>query len=246
MYSNESKGMKWPHVLAYRTDWVDCDTAGFPVTDPNAVNAAAGPNVPDIYPEYLTDPKILVCPSDAEMSVDDLINPITGQNELGIPCDDAERGMRIIDTSYAYFGWVMDQCEETNNQSDYSGYTGPNQFILMLVGLLGASDQVAASDADMPVEAPDGNAGGSTIYRLREGIERFMITDINNPAAGAKAQSTVFVMNDLVATATRGFNHVPGGCNVLYMDGHVEFVKYPGVAPVNMGCANIVTAVGFS
>lgn len=23
------------------------------------------------------------------------------------------------------------------------------------------------------------------------------------------------------------FNHLPGGCNVLYMDGHVEFVRYP-------------------
>jgi prepilin-type processing-associated H-X9-DG protein len=28
-------------------------------------------------------------------------------------------------------------------------------------------------------------------------------------------------------------NHVPGGCNVLYMDGHVEFVKYPGKMPVS-------------
>jgi prepilin-type processing-associated H-X9-DG protein len=22
------------------------------------------------------------------------------------------------------------------------------------------------------------------------------------------------------------FNHVPGGCNVLFMDGHAEFVRY--------------------
>ena len=22
------------------------------------------------------------------------------------------------------------------------------------------------------------------------------------------------------------FNHIPGGCNVLYMDGHVQFVRY--------------------
>ena len=27
------------------------------------------------------------------------------------------------------------------------------------------------------------------------------------------------------------FNHVPGGMNVLYMDGHVNFVKYPGEYP---------------
>jgi hypothetical protein len=35
----------------------------------------------------------------------------------------------------------------------------------------------------------DGSPVPKTIYRLREGIERFFITDINNPAASAKAQS---------------------------------------------------------
>ena len=28
------------------------------------------------------------------------------------------------------------------------------------------------------------------------------------------------------------FNHVPGGSNVLFMDGHVEFMRYPSVSPV--------------
>lgn len=27
------------------------------------------------------------------------------------------------------------------------------------------------------------------------------------------------------------FNHVPGGVNCLYMDGHVEFIRYPGDYP---------------
>jgi prepilin-type processing-associated H-X9-DG protein len=26
--------------------------------------------------------------------------------------------------------------------------------------------------------------------------------------------------------AILAFNHLPGGCNILYMDGHVEFAKY--------------------
>jgi len=29
------------------------------------------------------------------------------------------------------------------------------------------------------------------------------------------------------ADYTSRFNHIPGGSNVLYMDGHVEFVRYP-------------------
>jgi prepilin-type processing-associated H-X9-DG protein len=73
-----------------------------------------------------------------------------------------------------------------------------------------------------------------TYMRLREGIERFLITDINNPAASALAQTEVVLMLDAWAPSgvsfyddgVARFNHVPGGVNVLYMDGHVEFVKY--------------------
>jgi prepilin-type N-terminal cleavage/methylation domain-containing protein/prepilin-type processing-associated H-X9-DG protein len=87
----------------------------------------------------------------------------------------------------------------------------------------------------------------SSYSRVREGISRFFITDINNPAAGAQAQSTVYVMFDAWASgnnasvgaglpaapnATQFFNHLPGGSNVLYLDGHVEFAKYGEKAPV--------------
>jgi len=82
--------------------------------------------------------------------------------------------------------------------------------------------------------------------RLKEGIERFFITDINNPAAGAVAQSTLPVMWDAwmqsisYFTELEGgqdngvarFNHVPGGSNVLYMDGHVEFLRYGDRHPI--------------
>jgi prepilin-type processing-associated H-X9-DG protein len=47
-------------------------------------------------------------------------------------------------------------------------------------------------------------------------------------------------MSDAVATRASAFSHVPGGANVLYMDGHVEFVKYPGKPPVNPGVATVV------
>ncbi|HUW60558.1 MAG TPA: H-X9-DG-CTERM domain-containing protein [Candidatus Bathyarchaeia archaeon] len=32
-------------------------------------------------------------------------------------------------------------------------------------------------------------------------------------------------------------NHIPGGNNVLYMDGHVEFIKYPGATPSSVAWA---------
>ena len=71
------------------------------------------------------------------------------------------------------------------------------------------------------------------IYHLREGIERFLITDINNPASGATAQSGIPVMFDYISVDPAdgtfdpgSFAHAPGGQNVLGFDGHVEFVKY--------------------
>ena len=36
-----------------------------------------------------------------------------------------------------------------------------------------------------------------------------------------------------MASPGLGPNHVPGGCNVLHMDGHVALVRYPGEPPVN-------------
>jgi prepilin-type N-terminal cleavage/methylation domain-containing protein/prepilin-type processing-associated H-X9-DG protein len=85
---------------------------------------------------------------------------------------------------------------------------------------------------------PCGTGGSETLYRLREGIERFLITDINNPAASARAQSEIFVMFDLVSADVTKYNHIPGGGNVLFMDGHVEFIRYPSVkAPVTQSFA---------
>lgn len=106
---------------------------------------------------------------------------------------------------------------------------------------------------------PQGNAGQNTIFRLKDGIERFLITDINNPGAGAQAASTVPVMWDIIGSGqlvpnipggyfkddgAETFNHIPGGCNVLYMDGHVEFSKYPSEDSIPTSV--LAAAIGFN
>jgi prepilin-type processing-associated H-X9-DG protein len=78
-----------------------------------------------------------------------------------------------------------------------------------------------------------GNGGGDTVFRLREGAERYMVNDVTNPGAGAISQSEIFVIFDMISAEAADFNHVPGGANVLFMDGHVEFLKFPNTkAPV--------------
>jgi prepilin-type processing-associated H-X9-DG protein len=137
---------------------------------------------------------------------------------------------------------------------------GPGQFVFWAAALisgckpyLDANDPVglarhADSDINLAalpggIGAGYGTSGGNVIYRLREGIERFLVTDINDPASTARAQSDVFVMWDMLSTNPKDFNHVPGGSNVLYMDGHVEFVRFPGKQPVNSAVALLAGAL---
>lgn len=59
-----------------------------------------------------------------------------------------------------------------------------------------------------------------------------MVTDVDNPASSAKGQSEIPVMWDASMAAGRtDFNHIPGGGNTLYMDGHVDFLRYPSKFP---------------
>ena len=84
-----------------------------------------------------------------------------------------------------------------------------------------------------------GNGGTDHLYRLREGIERFLITDINNPGLVAAGASGVPIMWDQTSLIGTDYNHIPGGSNVLFLDGHVEFRKYPDKAPVSQAFAAV-------
>jgi prepilin-type N-terminal cleavage/methylation domain-containing protein/prepilin-type processing-associated H-X9-DG protein len=109
-------------------------------------------------------------------------------------------------------------------------------------------DDLTRTDASADTLTDNGmNAGDASgnYPRLREGVERFFITDINNPASGSTGQSTIPAMWDAWGYTTYAIgggpnnnrgetrtNHLPGGSNVLFMDGHVEFVRYRSEFPV--------------
>ena len=79
-----------------------------------------------------------------------------------------------------------------------------------------------------------------TAFRLKDGIDRFLITDVNNPGASAVAQSNIPVQYDIIDTRVGNFNHVPSGANVMFLDGHVEFVRFPGRYPLNGAWAGLI------
>ena len=261
MYANESKGEKFPSFQA-KVVFAPVVAAG----DSPDVIMDFGPYVLEIYPEYCTDPEIFVCPSDASAGVD-LFTSVDGDIVFGSgnrdidtveghDCNYGGNCIHSVDHSYIYHGWVLDKVGDEYTDlvvgPTISGLlgidaAGPRQIIELWEGFVidfmtayGTGDYAganASTDQDYEVSEGWGNGGGNTVYRLREGIERFMISDINNPAESAMAQSEIFVTYDLVATRIDYFSHVPGGSNVLFMDGHVEFIRYPGEAPVSVNLA---------
>jgi len=78
---------------------------------------------------------------------------------------------------------------------------------------------------------PGGHAPGESdvYYRLGIGIGKVFISNINDPGIDYEADSGIPVMFDSFATyGVETMNHdVPLGGNVLFLDGHVEFKKYP-------------------
>lgn len=240
MYANESRG-KYPPMQVFWEGGGDED-----------YDFAAAPRMPAIYPEYMTDPAVLICPSDALDKVKNLQGP-DGEWLMHIPkyrtdpVTGAQGLAHRADASYAYFGWMLDKIGDTDPMStltvqfaEYFNRTAdtpaPAQFMEVCKYLdekLTPINHAGPINNNVNAASGLGNAGGGTIYRLKEGIERFMITDINTPAGSAQGQSSIWIMHDAVSSDTKNFNHVPGGANVLYMDGHVEFVKYPGRPPAN-------------
>ena len=279
MYSNESKGEKFPRWGYYYADEIDCSTTAYTATVGTPIrNNTFLFNMDDVYPEYLPDLNVIVCPSDAGSSIDDLTNPNTGNVDAARKCSDGDLGgWGKTDNSYAYLSHTFDKAKETDPTVPYETaglladfcaddeVTNPTVqvgdlgvqfaawFSYMLyqtiidpagfsINVDGDWDISNAGDlggfdviANTPPGIHMGNGNSDTLYRLREGIERFLITDINNLEAVSAAQSDVIILWDQGSTLAVEFNHVPGGSNVLYMDGHVQFIKYPtpDEAPLN-------------
>jgi len=95
-----------------------------------------------------------------------------------------------------------------------------------------------AAAGEVPLAEGIASIRGVKLAPLRDGVERFFITDINDPAAGARQQSSIPVIIE------RPGHHQPPGGHVLFMDGHVEYIKYPGKWPMTPD--TIVTLEGLS
>ena len=235
MYANESKGELYPSWQKWDFQGGQCVPVSYPELMPDGKS---------VYPEYLTDPNIGFCPSDSDPDMDSW-HRNGDPDQPWEPCD-------FRATSYNYIPWALDLerfllVPGTLNKENFNIYNDfDGNFVLEFNDLLtDVSDtwpntgDASVFDRDLSIDLMSGQTANA--YRLREGIERFYITDINNPAASTKAQSEIWIMEDDINAGNVSFmNHIPGGCNVLYLDGHVEFVKYPTEQPVSVAWATLL------
>jgi prepilin-type N-terminal cleavage/methylation domain-containing protein/prepilin-type processing-associated H-X9-DG protein len=250
----------------------------------NGIGWQMGPAGQDLYPDYWSDPNIMVCPSDTrsdsfqiwhagvtgfgiEEDIQAQLDRIEGNDDIAKRCREA-----ILSYPVSYYYWPY-ACETTSQILDCGSTIGMWGALPQYPGLMwiyGQPDlwdrQCAPPDkwalivewnergnhditSDMHRHFgfgmngwrdDDGSPLPTSYIRTKEGIERFFITDINNPAAGAKGQSGLPIMWDAwgVNTGHWGsdgvivrFNHVPGGGNCLFADGHTEFIKYQADMP---------------
>ena len=160
-----------------------------------------------VCPDYVNDLQILYCP--AHSPVPDIpVNPLS----------DADLRIQFQSSDYYYLGYVLN--DDGGVEAFAAAYLESIETGEALTDIL----EVTSQDEET-----------LHIRRLREGVERFFITDINNPAAASHAQSAIPVMMDKLG------NHPDGG-NVLYMDGHIEFVQY-GVWPMTERTHNALASL---
>jgi prepilin-type N-terminal cleavage/methylation domain-containing protein/prepilin-type processing-associated H-X9-DG protein len=142
------------------------------------------------------------------------------------------------ETSAQLAGWLTQLAENCVALGD----DAPNEDLVISNSVVST---MKAAYVSGNIETTLGNGVGNVVHRLREGIERLLVTDINDPGASAKFLSETYVMFDNVYTDVEAYSHLPGGSNVLYLDGHSEFVRYPksdpinGEQPVNGAVANL-------
>ncbi len=218
MYASESRSEMFPAAKVFRCDG-----------DPSGMTRIF--NMDAVYPEYLPGLNVLVCPSALHPG-----GPEELWDEGGTPSPNWEdtpgftgngtvETCEVFEYPYVYFGWVVDTEALKRQVADEGSLHEFQESLESLAENIETDPETVDNDWTL-----DPVVGGvDTFFRFREGIERVFITDINNPGASSKSQSDVVVMWDQVSRDDlTEFNHVPGGSNVLFLDGHVKFQKYQG------------------
>lgn len=161
------------------------------------------PAIDTVYPKFLPDPFLYICPLDSARS--------------------------DLDDSFGKFGWTPEVVDmHFDNSYFYLGYLVVDDDGIELF----AREYRNAAKENRPMnedykytDAPNAVMGGR-LFRLRSGIEAALFENDSTPSAALMRRIPVLI--ERIGNHT----HEMVGANVLYLDGHVEFIEYPGKWPM--------------
>jgi prepilin-type processing-associated H-X9-DG protein len=161
------------------------------------------PAIDAVYPNFLPDTFLYVCPLDsARFELED---------------------------AFSKYGWTPEVVDmHFDNSYFYLGYLVVDDNDMELF----ARAYREAMKHDWPMDDdyvfPDSRSSGvnGNLYRLRHGIERALMEDDPPPSAHYRAMFPVLIER------VDNHTHEMVGANVLYLDGHVEFIRYPSKWPM--------------
>lgn len=152
-----------------------------------------------LYPEYISDLALLHCPLSRD-----------SHSMASYDAEDAQTA--FYDSSYLYLGYTV--TNDTEMEAFAEAYR----------------ERVSAGlsfDEDLTVAEGMGNLQTNKLYRLRVGVERYLIWDMIAPGQAQRTPSSVPVLIERI-----GHHRKPAGGHVLYLDQRVEFIPYPGQWPM--------------
>lgn len=285
MYAHEDAAGRLPRMHGY-------EIYGAASNAPGCLNVHDdfdfGPDTTALYPQYLGDPLVFVCPSGPHGKRPSLfLGRITiGSNgymegavdATGLVRDDgsgqcAHTG-RITngDVSYTYLPWVVGHdtpgyydnpvIDEQLAAEHGLPLSGPAQLVALAIRLrqaqaqdLIASMQLLEEDIDLGeglgMLGDPFVRGGCDTGRERQTVLRrtsdHVEQELFNPPVSyfgrnLISQSVIPVLFDHVTNAPAGSSHFPRGGNILYLDGHVRFVKFPAHFPQSESWVTVMNA----
>jgi len=155
-----------------------------------------------MYPEYLLRLGNLVARDHPRKK--ELLAELTAIQESGDI--DWERVTQLAAQSFVYVPWAVDSLDQLPALAERRFALTPEEL-----------------DSDIVVAGAE-----KWFYRLREGVERYLITDLNDPGAMAMSQSDIFLVFETLEVA-KNKRRRERAAFTLYMDGHMETMSVADV-----------------
>jgi prepilin-type processing-associated H-X9-DG protein len=178
-----------------------------------------------LYPKYLVDASLFGCPSDPDIDPNASFRLLSTVHHPGFSAG-AVHPDCITDKNYVYLGWVVMSDEEA--EAFFEAY-----------------DMLSPEDYDKDITVPEGrgNEKGPVLHRFSADVDELIIFKRMFMWSGPATSSLIPIMWEKPSTDPKNFTHKPPGKpggNVLYLDGHVEFVRYGEKFPMTETMARLL------